>query len=522
MKLPAAALVAAFAAGCGVALFPVFAAQPPGSKEVALLALLVAGTIATGLLVLHAQHVRSAAVFSMAAWFLLGCLTMRAAQQPLPANHVLRLIVQQQLDTSAPLHWRGHLRNDPERLPWGLGYEVELESAEAAGRTMPVQGGLRMSYFLREGAGEPVELRAGDRVEALAQARLPNNYKNPGSFDRRAYLARQDIHLTATLRAPELLRLVDHPAPSLSHRLARARGRLLHRLDELAAAQPHARGILRAMLLGDRAFVDRPESAAFQKSATYHVLVLAGLHVTALAIFLLWMARVLRLPRFASTLLTLTALAAYAAIVESRPPILRAVLMAGLLLFARLLFRRMDLLHSAALAALLILVAQPLSLTDPSFQLSFLAVGTIGALATPWLGRTSAPLRRSLEHLQDVTRDAAYAPRLVQFRLDLRDVARWLGTRLPKRLGARAHSLLTLPLRAAFRLWELVALSFVLQCGMLPLLAHYFHRVSLAGPLANVPAVTLTGILVPLGFAVLGISFFWSRLAHALAPFFFF
>ena len=49
----------------------------------------------------------------------------------------------------------------------------------------------------------------------------------------------------------------------------------------------------------------------------------------------------------------------------------------------------------------------------------------------------------------------------------------------------------------------MIALTLVLQIGMLPLLARDFHRVTLSGLLANLIALPLTGILVPLGFATL-------------------
>jgi len=58
-------------------------------------------------------------------------------------------------------------------------------------------------------------------------------------------------------------------------------------------------------------------------------------------------------------------------------------------------------------------------------------------------------------------------------------------------------------LRTALRIWELAFLTIVLQIGMSPLMAVNFHRVTLLGALANVLAVPLTGILVPLGFVTL-------------------
>ena len=75
---------------------------------------------------------------------------------------------------------------------------------------------------------------------------------------------------------------------------------------------------------------------------------------------------------------------------------------------------------------------------------------------------------------------------------------------------------MTAPVRVGLRLWEIVLLSLVIQWGMMPLLARDFHRVSLTGPLSNIPAVVLTGLIVPLGFLTLVATFVWARLALAL------
>ena len=75
------------------------------------------------------------------------------------------------------------------------------------------------------------------------------------------------------------------------------------------------------------------------------------------------------------------------------------------------------------------------------------------------------------------------------------------------------------PCRCAWglRLWEIALLSFCIQLGMMPLLAVYFHRVSLSGPASNVPAVLLTTLIVPLGFLSLAASYVWSWLGAAIS-----
>jgi competence protein ComEC len=510
MKLPAVIVVAAFAAG--IALLGALPVGPGVWIALVVVTLLVGfGFLLRRLLVL-------ALILGAAAWCFLGALAARLEQIAVPQNHVAALVADSRLDTSDPLRWRGLLRNDPLRFPWGWRYEIDLEEVEVAGKPRPVEGGLRVSLFRNEQRCEtPPDVRAGDRVEALVRARPPRNFLNPGAFDARAHLARQGIHLTGSLRSAELLRRVDNPRPGLGHRLARQRGQLLERIDAMFSRAPERGAIAKAMLLGDRSFVDHEVADVFQKTAAYHVLVISGLHVAALAGFVYFLGRALRLSQLTTTLITLAVLAGYVALVEDRPPIERAALMATVFLVSRLAFRRVELLNTIAVAALIVLTIRPSSLADPSFQLSFLAVTMIGALALPWAERTSVPYRRALEHVDDVTRDAAHPPRAAQFRLDVRAVGAWLANRLPQRLSHSATLAVTLPLRATLRIWEIVLVFATIQFGMLPLMAYYFQRVALTGPLANIPAPILTGMIVPVGFVSLGVSLVWEWLGGLIS-----
>ena len=173
-------------------------------------------------------------------------------------------------------------------------------------------------------------------------------------------------------------------------------------------------------------------------------------------------------------------------------------------------------LNAIGLAALLILLARPSELTDASFLLSFLAVGVIAGIAAPWLESSAEPYLRALDHLGDVTRDGAHPPRAAQFRLDARAAVNWLSAHLPSAVSRLAAALVTVPCRAGLRLWELIVISVALQVGMIPLMAQYFHRISLVGFAANLPAVLLTGVIVPLGFAALCAGLMWGALGHLL------
>ena len=515
MKLPALWILAGFAAGIGIA------ERWPASLKLwavaAALGILIGGILAAGFLAWR-YCVAIAWTCALVAWLAIGGLAASVERATIPANHIARLIAAGRVDTSVALRWRGRLREDPLTLPWGQRFEIDLEQVESQGAVLSATGGLRVNFYPSARiAAPPAGLRAGDRVEVLVKARPPRNYLDPGAFDVKGFLAREKIDVMGSLRSGELLQVVDRPAPTILQRLARARGMLLALLDSLFAGSPERGAVARAMLLGDRSFVDSSVVLAFQKTAAYHVLVVAGLHVGALVIFLWWLGKRLRFSMLAISSITLLALAAYVGIVQDRPPILRAALMAGLYLCARPLFRRVELLNSIAIAALILLLWKPSSLADSSFQLSFLAAGVIAGLALPWMERSSAPYRAGLNHLGDVTRDTAHAPKIAQFRIEMRAAVQWLANKMPARQASRASALLVLPVRAGLRLWEIILLSAVIQCGMLPLLAQDFHRVSLAGPMSNVPAVLLTAIIVPLGFVTLGMALLWARVGLLLA-----
>jgi competence protein ComEC len=511
MKIPAVWLAAAFATGVLVRPGSHLGAAP---WLIAAGFLILAGAAATKFL----RTLWPAAVLALATWCALGAASISIEQIAIPRDNVNTLIASGKIDTSEPLRWRGRLREDPLRLPWGARYMIDIESVESAGRTIPAVGGLRANYFWKKDTAEPLPpLRAGDRIEALVRARPPRNFMDPGAPDTRANLQRDGIDIIGTLRNLELLTKLDSPRPTLPQNLARARGVLLNQIDATFPASPEVAAILRAMLLGDRMFVDSNVSLDFQKTGAFHVLVLAGLHVGILCAFLLWLGRKLSAPLWLTAIVTLSALALYLGIVEDRPPILRATLMAALFLCAQPLYRRVVLLNTVAVAAILLLSLHPSLLRDMSFELSFLAAGSIAGLALPWIDRTSERYLSALNHLGDVPRDLSFPPKVAQFRIDLRAVISHITAVLPKRLAPLPERIFTAPLRASFRLWELLVLSFALQFGMLGLLALDFHRVTLAAPASNVPAILLTGIIIPLGFLTLGAGLVWKNLATPLA-----
>ena len=146
VKAPAVAIAAAFVCGIMLGLCPPFAqfSSSPVKLGLCLAASAALGLIA--LLLLRSEKLLASGAASLLCWLSLGLTGAAIAQEPLPSNHVTELLEHNQLSLKTPLRWHGILRDEPTHLPWGTGYEIELLGVDYEGTSMPISGGLRISF----------------------------------------------------------------------------------------------------------------------------------------------------------------------------------------------------------------------------------------------------------------------------------------------------------------------------------------------------------------------------------------
>jgi len=187
MKLPSLFPVAFFAGGILLSIeLKKSALLSPRIIVIAAILFLLFGYIA-----LRQDLILAAALFAAGAWLSLGMAASHLERASVPPNLAASLIESGKLESETALRWRGRLRGDPLRLPWGMRYEIDLDEVESSAGVTPVAGGLRLTYYGAELASAAVpSALAGDRVEAFVRARPVYNFGDPGSFDFRGYLAR--------------------------------------------------------------------------------------------------------------------------------------------------------------------------------------------------------------------------------------------------------------------------------------------------------------------------------------------
>ena len=393
--------------------------------------------------------------------------------------------------------------------------EVETEEITRGDEKFAVNSGLRINVYQQQRKNEPLQeasaarlFRYGERLRFPAKISAPRNYRNPGAFDYRGYLAENGVVALASTKAASVEILPGFAGSRAEFWRARVHGSII---DKVHALWPERQAALMdAMVIGEDAFIHRATRADFQRSGTYHVLVVSGMNVSILALVTFWSLRQLRVSDLLAGAITVALMLSYAWLTALGAPVWRATLMLALYLGARLLYREKSMLNAIGAAALGLLIVNPQVLFGASFQLTFLCVWLVAAVGIPILERTTQPFVRGSRNIDSLSYDPVLPATVVQFRLDLRMIAgrlrRFAGRRMP--LPVLAGSARTL-LRAG----ELLLISAVMQIGLALPMAFYFHRATVVGLPANMLVVPLMELLMPAAVAAMALGY----ISHALA-----
>src|SRR5579863_6256622 len=427
------------------------------------------------------------------------------------------------------LHLTAHVTRDGRLQQGGFNeirqtVDVETEEVKtSSGSVEAIHSAVRLSIYsprpndpapeenavINSGPTPPMRVfHYGDRIRFSAKLKLPRNFRNPGAFDYQSYLADLGIAALASAKIENV-----EPLPGFAgNRIARLRSRA-HRSASAKIHElwpPREAALIDAMVIGEEAFIDRDTRADFQRSGTYHVLVVSGMNVSILAFFVFWVLRRMRVGGIPATLLTVACCMAYAFVTEVGAPVWRATLMCAVYLGTRLVYRDRAMLNALGAAGLCLLILDPRQLLTASFQMTFLCVLIVAAIGIPILERTSQRYKLALQDWDSAGYAALLPPRIGQFRVDLQLIA----GRLARFIGAPwARRLVCLSARFGLGAWELFFISAVLQMGLALPMAYYFHRATTLGVPANSIVVPLTQLMMPAAVVALAAGFISPWLA---------
>lgn len=280
-----------------------------------------------------------------------------------------------------------HLTGRVAGLDWGSkGLRVILDQIRSGRLPDPPA---RVRILIQKGADQ---LRVGQGVGLMAQLMPPPGPSAPGDndFGRAAFFAR--IGATGfSFGAPQATPLA-HP-PGVWERLSAFVEDMRARMTLRIRAQlPESEGaIATAIITGERGGIDPDDEAALRDAGLAHVLAIAGLHMALVGAGLFWLVRAVlaAIPALAlaypikkwAASVSIIAAAFYIVISGASSSATRAFVMLAMMLLAILLDRPALSMRSLGLAAVILLLVRPVSITEPGFQMSFAAVASLVAVA---------------------------------------------------------------------------------------------------------------------------------------------
>lgn len=295
------------------------------------------------------------------------------------------------------------------------------------------------------------QYRYGELLQVKGRLESIPEGGNPDSFSYREYMEKK--YVFSQMRCfikPEVL----GQSGGMLGKIADAFANKTHLLA-ISVMPEREEGIFRGILFGDTTGMSPADKNVFSTTGVLHAFAVSGSNVAFVLFLGLMTFRFLPRP----VCLTLTALAVifYTVLTGAGGPVLRASIMALVVLGGYALNRRGNPLNSLAFSALGMLIYKPGYLTDPGFQLSFAA--TWGLIEV---------------------------------------VPQMENPYLPKMLK------------------QTVLFSVAAELATLPLLAYYFYQVSLIGVLANVLVEWFLALILEIGLAGAALGMLWHTLGQLM------
>ena len=322
-----------------------------------------------------------------------------------------------------------------------------------------------------KGINEPdPELSAGDEVKLFGKLSEPAGERNPGEFDYRKYLEPHNIHKIFYVKG--IYNVEKYSSGNLSYLYQKIL--FPAKLFANKNIETYVRGdegaFLKGLVTGDRGDFTKEMKDYFIKAGVMHLIAVSGLNVAYIIISITLVLSLFRIPLIPKTIITILIIIFYCLFTGCQASIIRASVMAILVLIAYIIQRKINFYNIVGIAALVVLIYDSKQLFDAGFILSFCAVLSMVFFYTRF--------------------ENIFISRFEFWKKDLR--------------------------KYFYYFLVLFFTSLSAQIGTIPITALYFGKISLISLVANSIAVPLSNISLAIGFFQIVVATFSSYLSSVI------
>ena len=212
------------------------------------------------------------------------------------------------------------------------------------------------------------QLEPGDACMITGKLTPPFPSTNFGQFDYRKYLKEQNIFWILRPEKGGIQCMKTNGNFLLG--LKRWRHNQIRKIEQ--QVHPEYSGIMNALLFGDRSSIDGDVMEAYQRLGVIHLLAVSGMHVGMIVTMLFYTLLRIGLTRERTIEILLSILPFYIIIAGAAPSVIRAAIMAMVILVCLRFNTNVSPLTGISVVYLIYLSISPLALFHLGFQLSFL------------------------------------------------------------------------------------------------------------------------------------------------------
>lgn len=297
--------------------------------------------------------------------------------------------------------------------------------------------------------GKRMNIEYGQRLWVKGSFEKPRPRSNPDGFDYSLYLKSTGISGTLFSKTYDV-KFLDGNHGSYIFKLGYTIRNYIVAIVEKNFS-PEQAGLLCGVLIGYTDGLSKPIQQAFSSAGLSHIMAVSGANVVFIILPFVYLFKLLGLRRLYSNIILIAILSLFITITGFQPSVLRAVLMADIVLIGQILKRESDFFSGIAFAAMLLLIYNPFTIFDAGFLLSFGATISLVMFYTP---------------IKALVRPK-YLPEIFK---------------------------------------DILAGTIAAQIGVLPVTLVYFNTLGIISIITNILVVPLTGLITILGFLLIFIS----------------
>jgi competence protein ComEC len=217
----------------------------------------------------------------------------------------------------------------------------------------------------------------GYQIKVRGTARKFAKAANPGQFN--AYLYYKSLNIDFSVQA-DSIQVINRKTNAFMDGLFRLSNHLSHNFDSITKDEVE-NGTFKAMVLGDKSEFSGSIKDLYQKGGILHAFCVSGSHIAIIGMFAFSLFRKIGGGYRTSCLAGIGIVICYGVMTGFGVSAVRAVIMYIIGMIASMLGRTYDLMSSLALAAILVLLDNPLYIINIAFLLSFGAIIGMGVVA---------------------------------------------------------------------------------------------------------------------------------------------